>query len=311
MNLIVVIPWLIFVMTVAAFLVATQVGWRADRLLPRLRDLARGDARVAVQPLARSALARLAVPLTTVGAEERNPLRSRMLQAGLYGQRARAAYLTTKAVLMGLPWLASLVLGLSGWVSMLYVGPIAGVLSAAFLFGSGLWLDRRKRWRQGELRYGLPDVLDLLVLCVESGLSVHAAFRRVAAEVRSAHPLLGLELNIVEREMQLGLPLAEALKRFADRCDLDEVNSLGRLFAQTERLGTGLTKALRGQAEMLRFRQVQQAEERAGKAAAKMMLPMMLFIFPGIFFVILGPAWFQYQKTQKPQKPAAQISGTQ
>ena len=298
------VPCAVFVVTAAALLVATRVGRRADRLQARLHDLARGDSAAPSPPLNRSGLARLAVPLTAVGPEERTLWRIRMLHAGLYNRHALSVFLATKAVLMGLPWLAGLALGLSGLVSMVRVAQVAAALSAAGMLGSGLWLDRRKARRQTELGSGLPDVLDLLVLCVESGLSVHAAFRRVATEVRSAHPLLGLELNIVEREVQFGLSLSESMKRFAERCDSEEVGALGRLLSQTERLGTGLVKVLRGQAEMLRFKQVQRAEERAQKAGVKMMIPMLLFIFPGIFFVILGPGYFQFQKAQRNQKHA-------
>jgi tight adherence protein C len=299
----VVISWAAFVVTAIALLVWTRAGQSHDRLGGRLRDLARRDANAPAQPLVRSTLARLAVPLSANGSE-RTHLRTRLVHAGLYGRQALSTFLIVKGVVMGVPWVVGLALGLGGWVAMVKAAPAAATLSAVGMIGTGVWLDRRKVGRQQILIQGLPDVLDLLVLCVEGGLSIQAAFRRVAVEIRSAHPLLGLELTIVEREVQLGLSLAEAIKRFAQRCDMEEVSALGRLLGQTERLGTGLAKVLRAQSEMMRFRLVQQAEERAQKAGAKMLLPMMLFIFPGIFFVILAPGYFQYDKAKQKQKPA-------
>ena len=115
----------------------------------------------------------------------------------------------------------------------------------------------------------------------------------MASELRTAHRSLASELNIVQREMRLGRPTGEALRRFADRADLEEVRSLASVIGQAERYGASLAKALRVHGEALRVKRLQYAEEMAQKASIKMLFPTLFFIFPGIFIVILGPAAIQ------------------
>ncbi len=123
------------------------------------------------------------------------------------------------------------------------------------------------------------------------------ALRRVAGELRTAHPLLSGELDIVQREVQLGRSTGEALRQFADRCDLEEARSLSSVILQAERFGASLVKSLRVHAEMLRTKRMQYAEEMAQKAATKILFPTILFIFPGLFVIILGPAAIQLNRT--------------
>src|SRR5262249_12604771 len=142
-------------------------------------------------------------------------------------------------------------------------------------------------------RRALPDALDVLVICLEGGLSLTGAFKRVASELRTAHPGLATEMLIVEHEIQLGRPIGEAMRQFGERADLEEVRSLASVISQSERFGASLTKALRVHAESLREKRLQRAEEMAQKAATKIIFPTLLFIFPGVFIVILGPAAIQ------------------
>ena len=129
------------------------------------------------------------------------------------------------------------------------------------------------------------------MICLEGGLSLPGAIRRVASELQTAHPALANELNIVQREMQLGLTPGHALfKQFADRYDLEEIRSLGSVITQAEKFGASIVKALRVHAEVMRGKRLQQAEEMAQKAATKILFPTILCIFPGIFIVVLGPA---------------------
>jgi tight adherence protein C len=128
---------------------------------------------------------------------------------------------------------------------------------------------------------------------LEGGLSLPAAFRRLAQELRTTHPLLANEVEIIQREMQLGLSAGEALRQFADRSDLEEIRSLAGVITQAERLGASLSKALRVHSESLRVRRMQAGEEMAQKAAVKILFPTFFCIFPGIFIVVLGPAVFQ------------------
>jgi tight adherence protein C len=142
------------------------------------------------------------------------------------------------------------------------------------------------------MRRALPDALDLLVICVEAGLSLPAALVRITKELRSAYPMLALEMMIVHREIQLGHTTGEALKRFGDRFDLEEVRSLASVIRQAERFGASIVNAIRVHAETLRHLRLEQARERAQKATVKLLFPTVLCIFPAMFVVILGPAVF-------------------
>jgi tight adherence protein C len=177
--------------------------------------------------------------------------------------------------------------------------PLEGGLAAGAalgivgIVGPGLWLNRRKVARQTAFRRALPDALDVLVICLEGGLSLSGALRRVAAELRTAHPLLAAELNIAQREVQLGQSSGDALRHFADRAELEEVRTLASVISQSERFGASLVKALRVHAESLRIKRLQLAEELAHKAATKVLFPTILCILPGVFIVILGPGVIQ------------------
>ena len=210
---------------------------------------------------------------------------------GYYGSQAIFYYLGVKMVLMVSPACLGLAIGLlvprvSVTNGTLY-GAVCGVIG---LIGPPFWLRHRRISRQTSFRRALPDALDVLVVCLEGGLSLPAAFRRVAGELRTAHPLLAKELNIVQREIQMGRSTGEALRQFADRVDLEELRSLASVIIQAERFGASLVKALRVHADTLRVRRMQLAEEMGQKAAIKVLFPTLLCIFPGIFIVILGPA---------------------
>jgi tight adherence protein C len=161
------------------------------------------------------------------------------------------------------------------------------------MIAPGLWLDYRKNSRQVSLRRGLPDALDMLVLCVEGGVSLTAGLQRVIAELHAAHPLLAAEMDLVQREMLLGVSAGEGLQKLAARADLEEMRNLASVIIQSERYGTSIVKALRIHADTLRQQRQQRAEEMAQKAAVKILFPTLLCIFPAIFIVILGPAAFQ------------------
>jgi tight adherence protein C len=158
------------------------------------------------------------------------------------------------------------------------------------LVGPGLWLDAMKRGRQTVIRRSLPDTLDLLVVCVEAGMSLPAALVRVTRELCTAYPMLAMELIIVHREIQLGATSGEALRRFADRFDLGELRSLSSVIRQAERFGASITNAIQVHADTLRHQRMEQARQRAQQAAVKLLFPTILCIFPAVFVVILGPA---------------------
>jgi tight adherence protein C len=138
-----------------------------------------------------------------------------------------------------------------------------------------------------------------MVICLEAGLSLRGAFRRIISELWQVHPLLADEMAIVEREMLLGRTTGEALREFSRRTDLEEMRSLAALMGQTEQFGTGVVKALGIFADTLRQKRMYDAEEIAQKAATKILIPTLLLLFPSLFVVILGPAAIQLSALMK------------
>ncbi|MBI3466968.1 MAG: type II secretion system F family protein [Planctomycetes bacterium] len=220
-------------------------------------------------------------------------LRSRVVQAGLYGRQATLIFLGVKLLLMAIPVGLGLLAASSGilpLVQALLFGAFAGV---AGTIAPSFWLDHLKSQRQTKLRRSLPDALDIMVICLEGGLSLPGSFDRVANELRTAHPMLASELRIVQREIQLGRSTGEALRQLAERFDVEELRSMSSVISQAEKFGASVVKALRVYADSLRQKRQQRAEEMAQKAGTKILFPTLLFIFPAIFVVLLGPALIQ------------------
>lgn len=152
------------------------------------------------------------------------------------------------------------------------------------------WLSTRVRARQHRLRKGLPDGLDLLVICVEAGLGLDQALVRVAQELRIAHTELSEELQRVNLEMRVGKTRIEALRELARRTGLEDIKSLVTMLIQTERFGTSIAQSLRVHSDDLRTKRRQRAEEMSAKTSVKMVPALVFFIFPALMVVILGPA---------------------
>lgn len=242
--------------------------------------------------IASTTLPRMGTPFIPTDEGERTKLQTRLIHAGLYRRQAMVVFLGVKVLLIA-PAFLCVAASLIGVVT-LWQGLIIGLcLGIGGLIGPSFWLDRMKRKRQSNFRRALPDALDVLVICLEGGLSLSAGLRRVSTELRTAHPALASELAIVQREVQLGLTSGEALKKMGERSDLEEVRSLASVILQSERLGASLVKSLRVHAESLRLKRYQRAEEKAAVAATKVLFPTLLFILPAVFVVVLGPAAFR------------------
>jgi tight adherence protein C len=153
-----------------------------------------------------------------------------------------------------------------------------------------MWLDHQVAARQRAIRTGFPDALDLLVVCVESGLGMAPALQRVADELSVSHPALGEELALVNAEIRAGVERGVALKNLSDRTGLDDIRGLTALLVQTMRFGTSVAEALRVYSEEFRDKRTQAAEEQAAKIGTKMIFPLVLFLFPSFFLVAIGPA---------------------
>jgi tight adherence protein C len=153
-----------------------------------------------------------------------------------------------------------------------------------------MFLTWRVNARQLKLRRGLPDGLDLLVICVESGLGLDQALMKVAQELRITHPELSEELQLVNLEMRIGKTRIDALRELARRTGLEDIKSLVAMLVQTDRFGTSVAQSLRVFSDDLRVKRRQRAEEMSAKTSVKMVPPLIFFIFPALMVVILGPA---------------------
>ncbi|MGB6975583.1 MAG: type II secretion system F family protein [Terracidiphilus sp.] len=153
-----------------------------------------------------------------------------------------------------------------------------------------LWLSRMISQRQKKIRKGLPDVLDLLVICVEAGLSLDQATARTAEELHSSQPEMSDELGMVALEQRAGAPRSEAWKHLGERTGVDAIRNLVSMLIQSEQFGTSVAKTLRVHSDTLRTKRVQEIEEKAAKLSVKLIFPLAFFIFPSLFLITLGPA---------------------
>lgn len=165
----------------------------------------------------------------------------------------------------------------------------AGAVGLGYL-GPDFWLGRQIKKRQKRVRLALPDVLDLLVICVEAGLGLDQATARTARELTKAHPVISDELEIVVLEQRAGRPRADAWRHMAERTDVEVVRNLVSMLVQSEQFGTSIAKTLRTHSDTLRTQRIQEVEEMAAKTTIKLIFPLVFFIFPCLFLVTLGPA---------------------
>ncbi len=289
---------LAFVVTVSlAMLGGMLLTGRGKKLDDRIDSLSgkdrSEDKAETVTQMARMALPKMGKIIVPEDEAERTKLRAKLVHAGLYHRQAMHIFLGVKLFLLTLATVIGIGLTTTKIVPIGRALPISMMLFLTGMIGPSFWLDGRKKARQTTLRRGLPDALDVLIICQEGGLSLQAGLKRVADELQSAHPVLGSELKIVDREIQLGKTPGEALHHFAQRSDLEEALSLASVVGQSERFGASLVKSLRTHSDSLRIKRKQKAEEKAQKAATKILIPTLLFIFPAVFVILLAPAVYQ------------------
>lgn len=219
-------------------------------------------------------------------------LRTRLICAGIYDSRGVAYFFIARtalavglaaAIFLLLPIVSSY--GGSFFWLMVIVGGIAGYVSPS------VYLDRRISARKIEHRSGFPDLMDLLVVCADSGLSMEASLERVGRELGDTYPSLTANIHVTNLEIRAGRSLKDALERFAGRLALDEARSFATLINQSIDLGSSITEALRVYSDDMRHQRLSRAEEKAYALPAKLALPMMACIFPVIFVVILLPVY--------------------
>lgn len=178
-------------------------------------------------------------------------------------------------------------------VVLLGTGPelvFAFLAALAGYFIPSLWLGRAIEARRKEIRNGLPDAIDLLIVCIESGSGIDQALGKVAEELALPYPALAHELELIGVETRAGKPRLEAFKNFAERTKVDDVRALVAMLVQTDRFGTSVGQALRTHAETSRTKRRQRAEERAAKLGVKLLFPLVFCLFPGFYVLVLGPS---------------------
>ncbi len=275
----------------AANLVLSPMAPERKRLKTLTSDAAGGAVGVAGTPKLTDALSPLAKRVSSAIPQSPKALgemRRRLTTAG-YRNLSAAMWFSAARVVLPVVFgvAAGLVVGFSrGRQGLL----IIGIAAAVGFFLPSLWLWRKTTLRQKAIRNGLPDALDLFIVCLEAGSSLDRAILKASEELDVAHPALAEELRLVTTEIRAGKPRLEAFRNFADRTRVADVRSLVAMLVQTDRFGTSVAEALRTHAEVTRTKRRQRAEEKAAKIGVKLVFPLVFFIFPALYTVILGPA---------------------
>ena len=211
----------------------------------------------------------------------------KMVQAGY---RRKDAVLLLNGAHVAVLTLSLLIFLASGFF---YRQPVISIVFSIFIGAviPDLWLRRAILRRQEEIQFALPDAMDLAVIAVEAGLGLDQALMRVGDEIITAHPALADELRLRNLEVNMGRSRSDALRNLAERTGVEDLKALIAILIQTDKFGTSVGQALRTFSDSLRVKRRQRAEEQAAKLAIKMVIPMVLFIFPGVFIVIVGPAF--------------------
>jgi tight adherence protein C len=211
----------------------------------------------------------------------------RLIRSGNRKESAVKVFYGTKVLMPLILCILALVSGLAHMLSPFFVYALA--LGLGFL-APDFWLGRQITKRQKAIEKGLPDVLDLLVICIEAGLSLDQATARTAEELKTAQPELSDELTVVVLEQRAGRPRSDAWRHLAERTGVESLRNMVSMLVQSEQLGTSIAKTLRIHADTLRTQRVQKIEEQAAKTSVKLVFPLVFFIFPALFLVVLGPA---------------------
>jgi len=236
---------------------------------------------------------RLASPLNKLlppSATEAKKLQKQLMHAGFRSAEAPIIYRAIQLISMaGFPLMVAVVCAAMGWpLNKAIVYVILGFVTGFFL--PRFFLRRITNNRQRDLRWGLADALDLMVVSVEAGLGLNAAMMKVSSELKDVHYAIATEFELANLEIRVGRDRDEALRNLAERTGVDDLRSLVAMLIQTDKFGTSIAKGLRVFSDSLRTKRRQRAEQEAQKAAVKLLLPLALFLFPTLFIAILGPA---------------------
>lgn len=293
------LPFALFIAFAAgAWFFLDLLSARKPRAEERLAELNNPTMRGANESATSASMARMlekatptfAKPLKPKNEEEAGKLQQRLCHAGFRGEAAATIFLGMKFILL----IVGLVLG--GGTMLFMTGVSKDTLLRSIgIAGVSFYLPDLVVWFVGKKRkeaifLSLPDTLDLMVVCVEAGLGLDQAMRRVSEEMRSTYRVICDELALCNFQLQMGKPRNEVLHELGQRTGVDDVRALASILIQADKFGSSVGQALRVQSDSMRTRRRQIAEEKAAKTAVQLIFPLVLFIFPGIFVVLVGPA---------------------
>lgn len=300
------LPIVVFFAIVAGtFLLLSQISSRNSQAEERLERIGRPKSLVELDLASqesqhrfagiKSAFSSLGAAMEPKSELEKNTLRVLLANGGFRSDSAPAVFQGIRVLFT--------ILALIVTLAIYYSKGLGSVgLMGICIFGGGLFffpklaLEFLVSSRQKEIFLTLPDALDLLVVCVESGLGLDAALRKVNDEMKGHAKVICEELSLANLQLQMGRPRREVLHDLGVRTGVDDVKSLAAILIQADRFGSSIAHALRVQSDSMRIRRRQLAEEKAAATAVKLIFPLVMFIFPAIFVVLVGPAAIQIQK---------------
>jgi tight adherence protein C len=301
-------PWIVQIAVFGAIaaVVFLAIGWmirgssRAEQRLEEFRDpMARkkreeGGGKPkesgAVSRMLKAASPTFAKPLQPKTEKEQSKLKLKLGYAGFRSEAAPQIFLMMKMIMLGIGIFfgGGLTLALYG-ISQAALFRFVLIAGASFFFPDAIiyWMGKK---RKEAIFLGLPDALDLLVVCVEAGLGLDQAMRKVSEEMKKSYRVIAEEFSLCNLQLQMGRSRTQVLQELGTRSGVDDLKSLSSILIQADKFGSSIAQALRVQSDSMRTRRRQIAEEKAAKTAVKLIFPLVLFIFPGIFVVLVGPA---------------------
>lgn len=295
------VPFAIFgLFAVGAWLVLETLGAKKPRTHERLDELRnpqrrRGaetgkDKKGTTMTKVLEKATPMSKPLQPKSDEEVGKLRSRLSEAGFRSETAVGVFLGLKFIglVIGLSFSGGTALLTAGLTQNSVIYTVVATAGMFYLPDAVVWLIAKHR--KDNIFLGLPDVLDLLVVCVEAGLGLDQAMRKVSEEMKKSSRILSEELALCNFHLQMGKARNEVLQDLGSRTGVDDLRSLAAILIQADKFGSSVAQALRVQSDSMRTRRRQLAEEKAAKTAVKLIFPLVIFIFPAIFVVLVGPA---------------------